>query len=323
MSLYDRSDFEEVIHEMCTWPIDRIVDTVAEDLTFRDYLATCAGNYRNTVDYDECVFKHMEPGKDFDWRHFYENTQIFKEWIWMDYVEFSEEGDRKHIAHWAPYILRALDQRINSVHAKSIQADLDKKKADIEKERSQRIINEFIVDVPLRFKGATTENLSDKFSKLAEGVRKGHSYLLYSNPGVGKTYFSYAVALDLLQEGKTVIRRGLFKILQGISNTALNTRYSADEVIDMNYVKSCDVLIIDEADKDKIDQTGTAFRNFSYLIDRRSEELLPTVVMCNASDKDDLLAKFGPSICDRFSSKEWKAHIIRIDEPSRRAKETA
>lgn len=316
----NRPDFDEFIHEMCTWPIERIVDEVADDPDLRGYLAATAGNIRNQLDWDKYASDYRKPESDKDWYHLYETSQFLKTWTWETAMKFDEDADRKLIAEWAPSIIRALDQRMRTEKSKKVQERLDREKNEREKKTKSERLERFMKSVPEDFKGASIENLSDRWKKIHDGVEKGESFLIYSAPGAGKTYFSYALGAELLQKGITYLNIRLFKLMQGISNEALRSKYSADEIIDMDYVKTLSVLVIDEADK--LTLADTAFRNFSYLIDRRCEEHLITVVFCNASGPEDLVAKLGPSICDRFQSKRWKAHILKIEvEQSMRKKE--
>ena len=322
MNTLDRPDFDEYIHEMCSWPIERIVDEVADDEDLRGYLATCAGNYRNQLDWDEYNWKHRDESKvSPDICYFYETARFLKDWNWMISEKFSEEADRKTIAEWAPSILRALDQRMQSQHSQNVKKRLEKENEEREKKAQKERLEKFANKIPVDFQGASAEKLSDKWQKILGNVMLGHSFLIYSAPGAGKTFFGYSLGFEVLRKGKTFVMTRLFKLMQQISNSAMQSRYSADEIIDMDYVKSCDVLVIDEADK--ITMADTAFRNFSYLIDRRCEEHLVTIVLCNAADTNDIVQKLGPSICDRFQSKKWKAHILKIDvEQSMRKKET-
>ena len=315
----NRPDFEEFIGKLSTAPIEEIVDTVAGDYDLRDYLAACAGNYRNGVDYDEWNFYHRTPGKDYDFYHFYENTQCFKDWTWKDYVKFSEEADRKHIAHWAPYILRALYQRMNSEHAKAVQKEHDRKKEELEKKAQEERTRAFMASIPKKFREASYEKLDPLMRGIADKFEDGGSFILYSSPGVGKTYLAYAIGRKLIEEGRSFKRFELSNLMQRISKEAMSTRYTANEIIDMDYVKSCEFLVIDECDK--VPPQDTAFRNFSYLVDKRSEELLPTILMCNAANAEELVQKLGPSICDRFTSKQWKAKVAKIERESLRGKE--
>ena len=70
------------------------------------------------------------------------------------------------------------------------------------------------------------------------------------------------------------------------------------------------VVGIDEADK--VEMQGVPFRNFSYLINRRYEEQLQTILLCNANDMEELKTKFGGSIIDRFRSNTWPAEILDL-----------
>ena len=83
---------------------------------------------------------------------------------------------------------------------------------------------------------------------------------------------------------------------------------SATDAINEVLMRNLPVLIIDEADK--VEMQGVPFRNLSYLINRRYEEQLQTVLFCNAVDIEELKSKFGGSIIDRFRANTWPAEII-------------
>ena len=315
MSTLDRKDFDEFIHEMCKWPIEKIVDTIADDPDLRDYLAACAGNYRNGADYDKFNSDHRDPEQDKDWYHFWETTQFLTNWTWKDYVKFSEEADRKSIAHWAPYILRALDQRIRSQHSQRVKENLERKRKETEDTNQKKALETFIASIPPIHKGACLDDFKDtSWSSVVNSVMNGCSFIAYGGNGIGKSRLGYAIGVWALENGMSVHRDELSRLLQNISSAAMNSRYSAMDIIDMDYIQKCDVLILDEVDK--VSQQDTAFRNFSYLIDKRYEYLKQTIIFCNAGSSDELTAKIGNSIRDRFTSKKWKASTINCSKMS-------
>ena len=310
MSTLDRPDFDEYIERLSTAPIEEIVETVANDIDLRGYLSACAGTYANEADTDKWNYDHGSySGKDWDFLHFWETSQFLVGWTWKDMVKFEEEVDRKSIAYWAPKILRCLVQRMKSAHSQQVKKELEQHHEELEKKRRADQLSEFMSRVPKLYRNASIHDFSSKaWQDVIKGVDEGHSYLIYGGNGIGKTHFGYAVSIKIFEEGGTCEFRKLSTLLLGISALAQGSRMSTMDIIDMGLVRSKPILIIDECDK--IDQKDTAFRNFSYLIDRRYEEQLQTILLCNADNADDLRAKLGSSICDRFTSKKWKADVV-------------
>lgn len=314
----NRPDFDEYIHNLMLSPLDKVIDEVAGDADLRGYLATCAGNYRNNGRFDRNAVSMQKDGVDFAF--FWENTQVFKDWTWKDCVAFYEENDRKSIAFWAPLILKALDQRMRSVHSQRIKEQLDKEASEQEARRKKAIAESFEKSIPSSYINASIDDFKGPWQTIIEGIDNGRSYLIFGGNGIGKTHFSYAIGRKLASNGKSCTRMRLSSILQKVSKEVTSSRLTAEEYIDIEFVHYCDFLIIDECDK--VEQKDTAFRNFTYLIDRRCEELKQTLVLCNAVDEQELQSRIGPSVYDRFCSRKWKAEVVDFTEAkSKRAKE--
>lgn len=316
----NRPDFDEYIHELAKKPIEEIVEEVAGDPDLRNYLATCAGNYRNESGFDYSSYRNSSLNPELDINRYWENTQVLKDWDFKDYMEFDEEVNRKTIAYWTPYILRALIQRMDSAHAARVQKKLDQEAADRAKRAKDENIARFLGSVPAIHKGASIDDFTGAWKSIIEGFNDGCSFLIFGGNGIGKSRLSYAFGMKLVNDGKNFLISELFPLLQKISKEASTSKYTAEEIIQMDYVNGCDVLIIDECDK--VSQQDTSFRNFTFLINKRYEALKQTVLFCNAATAEEVESKLGSSVTDRFCSKKWKAEIADFSGArSKRAKE--
>ena len=306
----NRSDFEEFIEKLSRASLDEIIEAVASDADLRGYLAATAGNLRNQADVDRWNAdpSNWVKGEDHDFYHFWESTQYLKDWSWKDAEKFDTLCDRKAIAYWAPILLKALVQRMKSVHSQSVQRELDGYAKELEKRKKAERLAEFIRRIPPKYRSASIHDFTrEGWKHVIEDIRNGGSYLIFGGNGIGKTHLAYALAMSFLENGKNCEMRRLFPLLQAVSAFVQISKMSPADVIDHGLVKTVPSLIIDECDK--VSQQDTAFRNFSYLIDRRYEEQLQTILFCNARSRDELEAKLGSSLCDRFQDRGWNANI--------------
>lgn len=318
MNTLDREDFDEYIHEMCSWPIEKIVDTVADDLDLRDYLAACAGNYRNGSDFDEWNARpeNQRKDKDFDFYHFWDTTKFLVEWTWKDYVKFSEEADRKSIAHWAPYILRALDQRMRSAHSQQVKKELEQKKKDLEEKKRKEMSDRFFGSIPAEFKGASIDDWKEEGpKKLINLLLNGWSFIIWGGRGIGKTRLLYAVLTKIIEDGKDGAKYIAASFFARLQTNASSARCSVYDIIDDYYTKSVPVLFLDECDKLS---TETQRELLGYLVDTRYENHLQTVLICNSSDEQELEAKLTSSVISRFKSKSWHAKTLHLQGSDKR-----
>ena len=309
MSNLNRKDFEDFIKNLSTSPVEKIVDVVADDDELREYLATTAGNIRNGADFDQ--FNSGNREATFDYKDFWATSQYLVDWTWKDYKQFFSDCDRKSIAHWAPYILQALVQRMTSSHAKKVQTEIDRLDAMRQKRETAARFARFYATVPPTFRSASVSDFKSKvWLSIVEGVKKGRSYLLYGGNGIGKTHFSYAMAMHFLQEEKPCNRMELGTALSLISTLSQSQRTAMEKVVDNVFTKSCQLLILDEVDKTVV--VPTNYRTLFYLVNKRYEWQLQTVLLCNADTEDEMNKLLGSSICDRFRADSWKAEIVDL-----------
>lgn len=318
MSNLSRKDFEDFIKDLSTSPVEKIVDVVADDDELREYLATTAGNIRNGADFDQ--FNSGNKAATFDYKDFWATSQYLVDWTWKDYKQFFSDCDRKSIAHWAPYILQALVQRMTSSHAKKVQTEIDRLDAMRQKRETAARFARFYATVPPTFRSASVEALPKAWRDLAEGIRKGRSYLVFGNRGCGKTFFGYAVAMRLLQEEKPCSRMEIGSALSLVTTITQNQKITLEKVVDNVFTKSCQTLILDGIDQEVV--TPSSHRMLSYLINRRYEWQLQTVLLCHALSQKEVSELLGSSICDRFRADTWKAEIVDFSKMKSWRKET-
>ena len=315
----NRPDFDEYIHELCKKPIEEIVDEVAEDYTLRSYLASCAENYRNGADFDRYNYENRDPGHDWDWCHFWETTQFLTGWTWKDREEFETEADRKSIAFWAPKILRALSQRMNSQHARDVQEEIDRKDKEIEEKRRKETLAMFVKSIPEEFRGASIDDWKEENAKkLIAALLSGGSFLIWGGRGIGKTRLMYAVMTKMLEDGKEASKYYAPAYISGLLAMSSAHKTSVYDIIDSHTAGHKSVLFLDEGDKLTND---TQKEILNYLIDKRYENHLQTIMICNAIDEGDLEAKLTSSVISRFKSKSWKARTLHLNGEDKRQKE--
>ena len=315
----NRSDFEEFIEKLSRASLDEIIEAVAGDADLRGYLAATAGNLRNQADVDRWNAdpSNWVKGEDHDFYHFWESTQYLKDWSWKDAEKFDTLCDRKAIAYWAPIILKALVQRMKSVHSQSVQRELDGYAKELEKQKKANRLSEFMGSIPAEFRGADVNDWpSQGARKLVESILAGGSALIWGGRGIGKTRLSYALLTKMLTDGKRAERHFTAAYASSFLSIAAAKKSTVYDVIDSYGLQENEALFLDEGDKMTND---TQREVINYLIDRRYENHLQTVMLCNAVDDADLEAKLTTSIISRFSSRKWKSCVLHLEGEDRRA----
>lgn len=121
---------------------------------------------------------------------------------------------------------------------------------------------------------------------------------LYGPVGIGKTFGASCLANELMQDGKTVLfmNLGLYlnKIRAGFKN---NTEDVNIETEVLNYVKTCDLLVIDDLGTEN--KTPFVLEKTFNLIDARYRTKKPFVVTSNLS-LEQLKDRFDDRIQDRI-----------------------
>lgn len=169
------------------------------------------------------------------------------------------------------------------------------KEAEVKKER---ILGDFSQSVPLRYKDATFDNYvcsTERQKSIVAYLKQGKSAIIYGSNGTGKTHLAYACCFHQISQNKTAKYILAFDFFNEIRDS-FDTHTSNDIV--MQYAKY-DYLVIDEVDKTQ----GTAME-FAYLyslINRRYNDIKPTVLVTN-SKPDELKVIVGASVIDRIGS---------------------
>lgn len=304
-------DIEEFFDWFEHLGIEEMVNLVAEDENLRGYLGyTCAHDYAHRLDDPKL------PKPIFD---------CFREWNWQLAEKYVEEADRNTIGIWTPKIAHALcwflKQPVSVEARKKEREAIEKLQKEKEDSEWAERLTRFYERVPKLFKNASVRDFTGPWKAVVDKAISGTSMILYGKNGIGKTRFGWAVGMHFLQERKYCFFQTFQELNDGINKWVTQRGISATDAINEVLMKNLPVLIIDEADK--VEMQGVPFRNFSYLINRRYEEQLQTILLCNANDMEELKTKFGGSIIDRFRSNTWPAEILDLTAAkSHRGKET-
>lgn len=143
-------------------------------------------------------------------------------------------------------------------------------------------------------------SLADKYSNsfLKENLKTG--LFLFGNVGTGKTFASACIANRLMKAGKTVLFMNL-----GLYINKLQREWAEAEKDVLEYVKNCDLLIIDDMGVENVKE-WTQDKVFS-LIDARYRAEKPLIVTTNLVLTNSILTKeqisAKLSIESRFSSR--------------------
>lgn len=160
------------------------------------------------------------------------------------------------------------------------------------------ISEKFLSSVPKRYINSTFSNYlcdTDKQKAIVAYLKQGKSAIIYGSNGTGKTHLAYACCFHQISQNKTAKYILAFDFFNEIRDS-FDTHTSNDIV--MQYAKY-DYLVIDEVDKTQ----GTAME-FAYLyslINRRYNDIKPTVLVTN-SKPDELKVIVGASVIDRIGS---------------------
>lgn len=302
MSDVRKLDLSVDIEEFFDWfehlGIDEMVNLVVEDENLRGYLGyTCAWDYRQRAgdsNMPKAIFSD------------------FHEWTWKEAEKYVEESDRHTIGIWTPKITHALcwllKQPVSREDRKKEQEAREKLLKEREDSEWAERLARFYERVPKIFKSASVSDFTGPWKEVVSKLLRGESMILFGKNGIGKTRLGWALGMHFLQERKYCFFQTLQELNDGINRWVLQRGVSATDAINEVLMRNLPVLIIDEADK--VEMQGVPFRNLSYLINRRYEEQLQTVLFCNAVDIEELKSKFGGSIIDRFRANTWPAEII-------------
>lgn len=145
----------------------------------------------------------------------------------------------------------------------------------------------------------TSKKYADKF--IADGTAKG-GILFYGGVGTGKTFASACICNELMDNGKTVLVMNL-----GLYLIKIQREWAEAENDVLNYVKSCDLLVIDDLGIEKV--TPFVLEKVFTLIDTRYRSDKPMIITSNLS-LDDIKQTFGDRIADRITERCLEYNVI-------------
>ena len=195
-----------------------------------------------------------------------------------------------------------------------------KENEEREKKAQKERLDEFARRIPEEFATADVNDWpQESAKKLISTVLNGGSFLIWGGRGIGKTRLMYALTRKLLEDGKNAHCHITAAYISGLLLMATTKKMTVYDIIESYGVIHNSALFLDEADK-LTNETQKEVLN--YLIDRRYEHHLQTIMLCNAVDEQDLEAKLTSSIISRFKSKSWKARTLHLMGEDKRGKET-
>lgn len=203
----------------------------------------------------------------------------------------------------------------------------EEQEQDLDKERTLKARNERIRErinqLPKRYLHATFDNfeiLSDEHQELVNFLKSGKSCILFGPNGCGKTHLAFATIRHYIENDKKAIY-----ILAADLFDQVKALFGDKDAKDLSDLERCDYLIIDEVDKRYGSQTE--FIALYRLINKRYNEMLPTMLITNSS-KDEIVEVVGPSVVDRIREEgktlnlsKWQNYRLRKKEMVDRLKE--
>ena len=292
---------DEEAERLASLTDEELLKELEDSPEFLGYLAsTCGPEYREQAKwYDDPIF------------------QPFREWTWR--IEDAVRQKRPDaMRYWCPKLVRALSHMSHMEFSRNRRKDMEQEREEyLERERKE-LLESFLKSVPATYRDAELSDFgSDKQKALVKRILDGASLLVYGGNGVGKSHLAWSLAKHWKREGKrSVYIMKLAYLNSFLANLSMTSGRSGVEIIERYYVKTLEVMIIDEVDKAQ--KGDVAFRNLEYMVDRRYEEQKQTILFCNASSEEELTAKLGPSLVSRFYAKSWNASIVDFGTADKR-----
>lgn len=145
--------------------------------------------------------------------------------------------------------------------------------------------------------------ISKKFAeKFIERGTAPQGIIFYGGVGVGKTFASNCIANFLMDRGKTVLVMNL-----GLYLSKLKREWSEAEKDVLDYVKTCDLLILDDFGVEK--SSEFVIEKVFSLIDTRYRTEKPMIVTSNLN-LEEIENKFGSRIADRIGEMCFQLSVI-------------
>lgn len=152
----------------------------------------------------------------------------------------------------------------------------------------------FLRSIPPRYKDATFNNFEGQKEKI-EFLKQGKSAVLCGGNGTGKTHLGFASCRYFAEKGLKSKYVLAYEFFEDIKNSF---KQSDTEDVLKEYAYY-DYLVIDEIDKAYGSQLE--FIHLYHLINKRYNEIKPTILMTN-TNKSELIELIGASTLDRIAS---------------------
>ena len=148
------------------------------------------------------------------------------------------------------------------------------------------------------------QKYAEKFVKIGTAPQ---GLLLHGSVGTGKTFASACISNYLMENGKTVLVMNL-----GLYLIKLKKEWDEAESNVLDYVKRCDLLVIDDFGVEKI--TEFVLDKAFALIDTRYRAEKPLIITTNLS-LNEITEKFDSRISDRLQE---MCYPLRVEGQSKR-----
>ncbi len=148
--------------------------------------------------------------------------------------------------------------------------------------------------VPKRYKKSSFENFQG-FGSLKSLLKSLQGGIIIGGNGCGKTHLGFACCREAVIQGKSQSFITAFDYIQKVKNEFNSGR--TGEVF-KRYAK-IDFLVIDEIDKRY--GSSTEFLEINRLINARYSEMLPTLLLSNAKDVQEIQDLLGMAVVDRLT----------------------
>lgn len=231
----------------------------------------------------------------------------------------TEFKENKNIPKYIPQSLKDLLKYIPSCDCEDKMRKEREKEAEkeIQKQRLMNKVKKFkdISIVDEKFLLSSFENakktkhieISKKYAKRFVESHKVDGGLLFTGDvGTGKTYASACISNYLMENGKTVLVMSL-----GLYLLKIKREWAEAENDVLNYVKTCDLLVIDDLGAENISEFVK--EKVFNLVDTRYRACKPMIITTNLNI-DGIFSVFGKRIGDRISEMCLEISVIGESE---------